>query len=102
MNLSNLSLIDLRILQSQVRKQQKITVEQDTVKAREEIQAIALSMAISIEELVKGAVDKKSGKVAVRFRTPGNVVEQWTGLGRQPKWIKEWLEDGKALDAFRV
>ena len=79
-----------------------MTVEQDTVSVREEIQAIALSVAISIEELVKGAVDKMSGKIAVRFRIPGNVVEQWTGLGRQPKWIREWLEAGKALDAFHV
>ena len=102
MNLSNFSLSGLRNLQNQVNKQLEVTAQQDLAKARDEIQAIARSVGISLEELVKGAVDKKSGKVAVQFRNPANAEEQWTGRGRQPKWVKEWLEAGKKLDAFRV
>ncbi|MBA4095048.1 MAG: histidinol phosphate phosphatase, partial [Candidatus Accumulibacter sp.] len=26
----------------------------------------------------------------------------WTGRGRQPKWVKEWVEGGKSLDKLRV
>jgi DNA-binding protein H-NS len=102
MNLSSFSLTDLRNLQNQVSKQLEVTAQQDIAKAREEIQAIARSVGIPLEELVKGAVDKKSGKVAVQFRNPANAEEQWTGRGRQPKWVKEWMEAGKALDALRV
>lgn len=102
MNLSSFSLTDLRNLQNQVSKQLEVTAQQDIAKAREEIQAIARSVGIPLEELVKGAVDKKSGKVVVQFRNPANAEEQWTGRGRQPKWVKEWLEAGKALDALRV
>lgn len=102
MNLSNFSLSDLRNLQNQVIKQLGVTAQQDIAKARDEIQAIARSVGISLEELVKGAVDKKSGKVAVQFRNPANAEEQWTGRGRQPKWVKEWLEAGEALDALCV
>lgn len=102
MNLSNFSLSDLRNLQNQVSKQLEVTAQQDIAKAREEIQAIARSVGISLEELVKGAVDKKSQTVAVQFHNPGNPEERWTGRGRQPRWVKECLDAGKTLDALRV
>jgi DNA-binding protein H-NS len=40
--------------------------------------------------------------VAVRYRHPDNASQQWTGRGRQPKWVKEWVEGGKSLDKLRV
>jgi DNA-binding protein H-NS len=100
MDLSNLSVSDLRTLQDQVSKQLKVAAQQDIAKAREEIQAIAERAGISLQELVKGAARKKSGKVAVKFSNPGNADQQWSGRGRQPKWLKEWLAAGKSLDAL--
>jgi len=44
----------------------------------------------------------KGNTVAVRFRHPDNETQQWTGRGRQPKWVKEWVEGGKSLDKLRV
>jgi DNA-binding protein H-NS len=102
MDLSNLSVADLRALQDQVSKQLKMAAQQDIAKAREEIQAIAQRAGISLHELVKGGVRVKSGKVAVQYRHPANAEQQWTGRGRQPKWIKEWLDTGKSLDELRV
>ena len=101
MDLSNLTVAELRTLQEQVNKQLKVSTEQDVAKAREEIQAIAQRAGISLQELLKGAARKKSGKVAVQYRNPANAEQQWTGRGRQPKWVKEWLEDGRALAALR-
>lgn len=102
MHLWNFSLSDLRNLQNQVSKQLEVTAQQDIAKAREEIQAIARSVGIPLRELVKGAVDKKSGKVAVQFRNPANAEEQWTGRGRQPKWVKECIDAGKTIDELRI
>jgi DNA-binding protein H-NS len=47
-------------------------------------------------------VRAKTGRVAVRYRNPDDATQQWTGRGRQPKWIKEWLEADKSLDLLRV
>lgn len=102
MDLSHLSVADLRALQNQVSRQLKVATQQDIAKAREEIQAIAQRAGILLRELVKGGARAKSGKVAVQYRNPANADQQWTGRGRQPKWAKEWLEAGKALDALRV
>lgn len=111
MDLSKLSVDDLRALQDQVTKQLKVAAEKDLSKAREEIHAIAQRAGIPLQELLSGSLGKKSGKgkpakaagkVPVQFRNPSNAEQQWTGRGRQPKWVKEWLDAGKALDAIRV
>ena len=109
MDLSKLSVGDLRALQDQVTKQLKIAAEKDISKAREEIHAIAQRAGISLQELLNGSKKpskdksaKATGKVAVQFRNPAHAEQQWTGRGRQPKWVKEWLDAGKHIDALRL
>jgi len=102
MKLSDFSLADLRALQDQVSKQLKVAAQQDIAKAREEIKAIALRAGISLPELLKDSAAKKTGKVAMQYRNPGNSEQQWAGRGRQPKWVKKWLEGGRSLEDLRV
>jgi ParB/RepB/Spo0J family partition protein len=40
--------------------------------------------------------------VTVRYRHPNNPAQAWTGRGRQPKWVSEWVASGKSLDALQV
>jgi DNA-binding protein H-NS len=106
-DLSNLSLADLRNLQEQIKQEMKGREAQELQKAREQILAIAQSVGVPLAELLakggKGGSKKgTSGPVAVRFQHPENAGQQWTGRGRQPLWVKEWVEAGNSLDALRV
>lgn len=102
MDLSNLSLGELRTLQEDIKKQMKKREQDDLVKAREQILAIAQSVGVSVKELVGAGLRQKTGTVAVRYRNPNDASQQWTGRGRQPKWVKEWTDSGKAMDLLRV
>ncbi|CAH0132970.1 Trans-acting regulatory protein HvrA [Massilia sp. Bi118] len=109
MDLSNMSLGDLRNLQEQIKQEMKQREQQDLQKAREQIMAIAQSVGLPLKDLIatggrgaKSGGKSGSGSVAVRFRNPDNESQQWTGRGRQPKWVKEWVEGGKSLDKLRV
>ena len=56
-----------------------------------------------MKDLIGSAVRVKTGgTVAARYRNPADASQQWTGRGRQPKWVKEWVESGKALDGLRI
>jgi DNA-binding protein H-NS len=101
MDLSNVSLGDLRNLQEQVKQEMKKREQQEVQKAREQILAIAQSVGVPLKDLMT-ANRAKTGSVAVRYRHPDNAEQQWTGRGRQPKWVKEWVEGGKSLDKLRV
>jgi DNA-binding protein H-NS len=107
MDLSNLSLGDLRNLQEQIKQEMKKREHQEVQKAREEILRIAQSVGVPLKDLIasgggRGAKAASQGSVAVRYRNPDNSSQQWTGRGRQPKWVKEWVEGGKSLDKLRV
>ncbi|CAN7206986.1 H-NS histone family protein [Massilia sp. LjRoot122] len=109
MDLSNMSVGDLRNLQEQIKQEMKKREVQEVQKAREQILAIAQSVGVPLKDLLatggRGAGKGSSTKgntVAVRFRHPDNESQQWTGRGRQPKWVKEWVEGGKSLDKLRV
>lgn len=115
MDLSNMSIGDLRNLQEQIKQEMKTREAQEVQKAREQILAIAQSVGVPLKDLLatggRGAAAKanstkanstKGNTVAVRYRHPDNASQQWTGRGRQPKWVKEWVEGGKSLEKLRV
>jgi DNA-binding protein H-NS len=103
MDLSNMSLGDLRNLQDQIKQEMKKREQEEVQKAREQIQAIAQRVGLPLKDLITATSrGSKSGSVAVRYRHPENSAQQWTGRGRQPKWVKEWVEGGKSLDKLRV
>jgi len=103
MDLSNMSVGDMRNLQEQIKQEMKKREVQDVQKAREQIQAIAQSVGMSLKDLIAaGGRGSKGASVAVRYRHPEDNAQQWTGRGRQPKWVKEWVEGGKSIDDLRV
>ena len=105
MDLSNMSVGDLRNLQEQIKQEMKKREVQEVQKAREQILAIAQSVGVPLKDLLatggRGNATK-GNSVAVRYRHPDNASQQWTGRGRQPKWVKEWVEGGKSIDDLRV
>lgn len=104
MDLSNLSSPDLRKLQEQIKRELKQREGQDKQKAREQIFAIAQQTGVPLKDLLAGfpGTRNKGGKVEARYRNPSNASEQWTGRGRQPKWVRDWVDSGKSIDGLRI
>lgn len=102
MDLSNLSAADLRNLQEQIKRELKKRESQDQAKAREQILAIAQSVGLPLKDLIGAGVRAKTGTVAPRYRNPADASQQWTGRGRQPKWVKDWVDAGKSIDLLRL
>jgi DNA-binding protein H-NS len=103
-DLSQHTLADLRKLQEQIKEEMKSREAQEIQKAREQILAIAQGVGRSVQDLLasSGKTAKKTGTVAVRFQHPENQSQKWTGRGRQPKWVKEWIEGGQPIEKLRV
>ena len=104
MNLSNLSSPELRKLQEEIKRELKQREGMDKQKAREQIMAIAQKTGLPLKELLIGfpGTRNRGGKVEARYRNPANASEQWTGRGRQPKWVRDWVDGGKSIDALRI
>lgn len=104
MKIEHLSIPELQELQKKVEQQLKSRQQKEREAAIEEIYNIAHRHGMTLKDLVnKSALAKKStGKVAVQYRNPDDASQEWTGRGRQPKWVKEALESGKTMDNFRI
>jgi ParB/RepB/Spo0J family partition protein len=38
----------------------------------------------------------------VRYRNPKDPMQTWTGRGKQPRWVRDWVESGKSLDELHI
>lgn len=102
MNLSTMTMVEIRNLQDKIEQEIGSRERQDLSKAREQIMAIAQQAGIPLKQLILDGLHPRTGKVAVRYRNPDNAAEQWTGRGRQPLWVRNWVESGKSIDLLRV
>jgi DNA-binding protein H-NS len=102
MDLSHFSLAQLRSLQDDISKQMKKREHDELAKAREEIMSIAQGVGLSVKDLLGSTVRAKTRSVAAQFGNPANPAQQWTGRGRQPTWVKEWIAEGKDKDLLKL
>jgi len=99
-DLSKYSIAQLRALEVQVIEELKTQHFLSISKAREQILHIARSAGMSEKELLalKPPKAPKGSTVAAKYRNPDDPAQQWTGRGRQPAWVKTWIESGKSLE----
>jgi DNA-binding protein H-NS len=117
-DLNGLSAKELDSLISQAKKR-KTTLKKRkpvaTVRAR--LIAAVAAEGYTIAELFGGAAKKsagrpakaasarkgrKLGKVAPKYRNPGNPKETWTGRGKQPLWMAALVKKGKKPEDFLI
>lgn len=106
LDLSNLSLHQLRALMPNVKERIVELEETKCQKAFEKMEAAAAEVGMTAEELLKFFKKKEKKKtlenVAPKYKNPNNPEETWSGRGRKPAWIESWLKAGKDLKALEA
>lgn len=105
MDLSSLTVAQLRDLQQQIPNEIKRREIQEKSEALNKLREMAKALGYSIEELMakEGKVKASAGsKVKVKYRHPQNTDLEWTGRGRKPKWVEAWLANGGSVDNLLV
>lgn len=99
MDISSLNLDELYVLADKIKSEIKSREVLEISKAKEQILNIASALGMTVDAILKGTTKPAKIKqvVAVKYRHPQNPTQQWTGRGRQPKWVTEWTESGKAI-----
>lgn len=95
-------------LQKQLKELEEL-VEQARIAERQgaldKIKAIMAESGLTVEDL--GFIKSKKGsgaagsKVAPKYRK-SETGETWTGRGKRPKWVNEFLAEGGDLESLRI
>ncbi|GAB2182280.1 H-NS histone family protein [Denitratisoma sp. agr-D3] len=106
MDISHLSIAQLKELQAKIPAEIAKRQTEDKQKVLDQIAALATSHGFSLEELVGKKSGKKSAaggkKVAAKYRHPSQPELTWTGRGRKPVWVSELLATGKTLESLAI
>lgn len=102
MDLSQFSPDELRALQTKIGQELHNRKQHEIAQAREQILAIARGVGLPLEELAGKDVRATRQPVSAKYQNPTSSEQQWSGRGRQPKWVKDWLASGRGLHELKI
>lgn len=93
-------------IQALIDNAEKALKERQSSKRKEVIAKIkelasSIGATVDINDGDKKA-ERKSGKVAARYRNPADEFQTWTGRGLAPKWMQELLAAGHDKSEFEI
>lgn len=99
MNLDDLSLKELRDLQSKINK----AIDSYEIRAKrqalESLEDLARSYGFTLAGLLESQKVKPARKrleSVVKYANPADQTQTWTGRGRKPGWFIQALEEGRS------
>lgn len=103
MELSKIPLAELKQLLDSIPAEIKRREKDEKAQVLKDLQALAAERGFSLQDLLGESKEKKVGKpVAIKYRHPEKAELAWTGRGRQPKWVVEFISNGGSLDQLTV
>ncbi len=104
MDLSTLTLTQLRDLEKKIPAEIKRRQAQEKAAVLSELKAMAQDRGFTLEQLLDG--ERKSSLagsvVKPKYRHPQDPALTWTGRGRTPVWVRDWTAGGGTLDALKI
>lgn len=102
MNLSELSIAELKSLLDEIPREIKRREKSEKARVRKELEELAAKSGFSLDELLDEAGGKVRKPVAAKYRHPQHPELEWSGRGRQPKWVAEFLGNGGTMDQLAI
>ena len=96
MDLNNLSLKELKELQSQVARAIASYEDRKKKEAVAELEDRARQMGFTLSELLGTQPSRKRAPAAAKYANPANPGDTWSGRGRKPRWFEAALAEGRS------
>lgn len=100
-DLSKMSAKELEKLQKKASKEIEKRKKDERKQVLQELRALARERGYSLNEVLPEASGGKSSK-QVKYRHPDDPAKTWTGLGRKPKWVVEWEQQGGDINELQA
>jgi DNA-binding protein H-NS len=101
-DLNGLSLAELKSLQKYVAKAIATFEDRRRQEALAVVKAAAREQGFDLSELFGGAPARKRKPARAKYAHPENGAVTWTGRGRKPKWVADFLAKGRKLEDLAI
>ncbi len=101
-NLGEMSLKELKDLQSQVAKAISGFGDRKKKQALVELEEKARQMGFTLAELTGSVAVRKRSPAVAKYANPADASETWSGRGRKPRWFVAALASGKKPDHMAI
>ena len=107
MNVTKLTSTQLAKLQKQIPMEIEKRRLGEKKKLIKQLTALAMAKGFSLKDLLTNTAEPKKEPakrkpVAIKYRHPSKSDLTWTGRGKKPKWVTEWLAQGKTMESLSV
>ncbi|MDN0075117.1 H-NS histone family protein [Crenobacter sp. SG2303] len=102
MNIATLSYPELLDLKKQVEQRIHEIQGQEKTKAMQQIRELAKTYGLSVEEVLAKVSGTARKPVEAKYANPANPEQTWSGRGRKPVWVQEYLDSGKTLESLEI
>lgn len=105
MDLTALTVAELKKLLSDIPKEIMRREKSEKARIRKELEALAATKGYSLEELIADAeenIKRVSKPVAAKYRHPEDHSLNWSGRGRKPSWVVEFLAKGGKIESLAI
>ena len=105
LDLSSYSIEELETLVADAQKRLAELRHEKRRQALQQLDALAKELGLSREDLATRYA--KPGRTRAngpepQYRNPASPEQTWTGHGRKPAWVRDYLKAGKSLDDLRL
>ena len=101
-NLGEMSLKELKDLQSQVAKAISGFGDRKKKQALVELEEKARQMGFTLAELTGSVAVRKRSPAVAKYANPADASETWSGRGRKPRWFVAALASGKKPEHMAI
>lgn len=101
-DLNELSLKELKDLQSQVAKAISGYEDRRKKEALAELEEKARALGFSLAELTGVSPTRKRTPAVAKYANPSDPTDTWSGRGRKPRWFEAALKSGNSAEDLAI
>ena len=105
MDISQFSISDLKSLLAEIPNEIKRREKSEKKRIRKELEVLAAQSGFSLKEIMDETTLDSSEKkrvVAAKYRHPQDSNLQWSGRGRKPHWVSDFIGNGGKMEDLAV
>lgn len=96
-DISNLSVAELEKLKGSIDSAIANRRDGELLGLRQAIDEMVEKAGFTLEEVMEARPTKKR-VIKPKYSNPGNPEQTWSGRGRKPGWVEEWVSAGRDLN----